>query len=355
MSGLSPIQALALKRIRYFEDGLKQFGIHLRTGTELEFIARNADGAAVSTLDLAKIRKDFAASPFVEKFHQEGVLALFFPQDRNMFSQFEVVIGDGTGRKANGSFEHFAPSTIARATQDIKALISKRIPEYGADYADFSAKASRANNPSGLHISISPSHDTIHNLFAQDKELINRSARALKQTQEHAPLLFLPTDASLQRTRLSGMSVHSNPFTTGVARGKNMGGIVPVLPASVAIRDRSVPNWVERVCGKNRVARDVLEEFTTLSDDTVRIENRLAGADADPHLAMLGTVAPIYRSIVTPEAVGEISRLPKLIPNRHEDIVRITQHSPIAREIMGDELHEALIAQAKEAHATQRG
>jgi hypothetical protein len=367
----TPLQAAAIRRIREYQQELKQqYGLFVRSSMELEFMVHDDQGIlcpGAINMDKALERLNDSQKdnlPHIHKFEVEGEVPrrLHLPA---MATQYEVSVDDKAGFLPikEGKNPAFHPEEIAGVVQRLK---TRSIHEILKDssclgtmvaFANFACRptfeahptfnepkgsASHTTETSALHINVSLTDVKGRSMFRMSDALLNRCAHSMLEVQKEASLALLPKPESLHRIGANS----SVPGRLGIALSKTFAGN---KATSVAIR--------------NIVPSDK-------HPDELRIENRLPGADADPFVGMALTMAALVDGVrksvqLAPAADNKSLRLKfnpapagllnetAEIPADHQTQVERIRHSHAMRELLGAPLHSAILKEYGAAKAAR--
>lgn len=312
------LRQAAIERIRFFQEALAERGILARIGAELEFLPLNLNG--VPQNDLLDANKLAAALQknvrTVERLHQESISSR---------AQYELVTG--LNKHAPGTNIHDASPLAAAETVDAfkRALISNT-ERLGLGGVSFRARAPVGTSfqNSGLHLNLSLWDDAGRsNLFYQHfkptTDLERHVVDSMIQTHAASAPAYLPSQDSYGRIVASAAGDIKNPHFahdvgSGVPtragymanKGTTIGNIFAVLKSTI----KGKPH-IGSIAGRHR---DVLHAPLGLAEGLVfpghrsamigwekpsqyRLESRLAGADADPYVAIAADLASAYEAV----------------------------------------------------------
>ena len=284
---LKRIQSLAISRIRELEKEIfDTYGLRVCCGVELEFYYRTKEGNLPTDQIQPKqhdrsiqprksIHNSFINSPYIEAVEKE-----------KGSEKYEIVIGNPSRRKIFPDKNHIGrpAHVIARAAIATKNLIIKRTPEiYDGEARFWPIDKGRSQATAGLHVNISLwDKDGKENLFPRNKKLVKALASTGLDAQEALLPLIIESHDSLERFKRGWQVPHDIQFRT---RSKI---------ASL------------RYLGSSLIYK------TFFNKNGQRFEHRIAGADADPALAILQAVGSIYIGLkrdccVEPPITGKFS------------------------------------------------
>ena len=361
---LTPLQKEALKRIGELEQEIyKDYGLKIGCGIELEFYYRQADGEAPpKPLDLIKYNKhpvpgktsenSFVNSPFLERLEKvRGT------------EKYEAVIGR---RNIEDDLDAASPAVIARAANHFRDVIEKRTPELEQGHtANFWATDEHPTRPratAGLHVNVSLWDPVAkRNLFAPlgagvQNALVDNALYSGLDVQKALFPIIVESPQSLERFKrktLHAPSVFRASRDGGA--GKSSGSLSHRYSIHAGFAPKHPPYY------------------------DARLEHRLPGGDADPILATLMAVGGIYHGLKqgtflsstadgipdvlmqentiqlpyiangTPQTQTLLTRCdrapyPSHIDTQEEYLQNVKQwdKDPLAREILGEALHDQL-------------
>ena len=110
----------------------------------------------------------------------------------------------------------------------------------------------------------------------------------------------------------------------------------------------------QRALGRSRTAPSGLR-VPISSPEARRVENRIAGADANPYLAMAATLACGWLGIIgeiepTDPIKGTAYRLAQTLPQQMPEALRKLQQSGPLKEVLGEDFVEVLLAVKQTEH-----
>jgi hypothetical protein len=330
---LTAAQNYAIERIRFFKKELSKYGVEPVTGTELECFPEDQNGELVQTLlfDQQKIDAAFKDYPYFKKFEVPVLEQLY-----------EVALGEGD------------PELIAKATAGLKeheglrTLVAER-HKPGECRLNFSARPKYrwwsepekvwVDSPytAGLHINVSLKNKDGIPLFGGlfgKNALLKNCTRGVMAVQKEGMLLFAPQEDSYYRFTSTPTSSPGNiPEIIGCGFHKRDGG-------SVMLRGYYV------------------EDGYSVFDNNIRIENRLAGADADPYVAMAATLAGIYLGVLATKDKAKLQEIygrgdlknvawggkgpDDMVPTNINKAKARFEGSTLMRNVLGNKLFEAV-------------
>ena len=384
-----PIRRMAINRIIELEKELESYGYKARCGMEVEFFVDGEPGRPVEIPEdkLAEIRERLAKSRYVEDLREENVQRSW--SQPVAFSSIGVVLGaagtlltgnplslaagslvgvggavvHAAGMAENGfagrltkaaQYEINLGDTLAGTTKvndkaetrtqrhrlgPLKAAIAtdyfqKELASMLSDVGDvnYTAKPRRDNLTSAMHINVSLSDKNGNNLFTGkgggESPLMTAALSNLVEVQKQGSLMFLPNQNSHDRIH----NGRSTPDTIG--RQSNKVTYHNIIPAGTA--DSRNAGWVGRASG--------FLHGSKVEGTRNRIENRMSGADADPYLAVAATLGAM---VITARQQAEGVTTPKVkrhsLPGNLSDSVREFEKSDLMKEVLGSELHDALV------------
>jgi|GEM_PF-2883421 len=384
------IRRLAIDRILDLEAELKQRGLRVRCGIEVEFFVDSEHGKPVEIPKdkLEAVRAQLKKSRYVEDLREEnvqrswtqpafytgigGTLGAIGTAVTGDVSIWAISLGVGVAGAAVASLglaENFKAQRLTKAAQyelnigdtkagevkygrtkrhalgPLKAAIATeyfqgRLKEILKDVGEVNLTAKPRNDylTSAMHINVSLMDANGKNLFAtpggSESDLMKASTAKLVEVQKEGSILFLPNQNS--HDRLQGGA--SAPRTIGRQSNKVNGMLAPAGTA-----DARQANFSGRITGflHGHPARP----------ESNRIENRMPGADTDPYLAVLATMSALLSAVKAqeqgqkPEKPG---RFP--LPKRVEDSVRVFRRSELMQKVLGKELHSALVERYQAQH-----
>lgn len=396
-----PIRKLAIDRIIELEKELKKYDIRARCGMEVEFFVDSEPGKPVSipTEKLEEVRKRLSQSRYVEDLRQENVqrswrqpaamtaIGIVLGSIGSLITwnplpllvatglgaggaaiyssgmaeniragrltkaaQYEINLGDtlaGTEKTNERTGEirtqrhRLGPLKAAIATEYFQKMLADILNDVGN--VNYTAKPRNDNLTSAMHINISLTGKDGANLFAgpggSESKLMTACIANLVEVQNEGALMFLPRQNSHDRIH-NGMST---PDTVGRQTSKMT--YRNIVPSGTA--DARSAGWVGQVSGFLHGYRP--------SAKTNRIEGRMAGADADPYLAVAATLGAMVKTLKEQER-GEAptsARRYKLPRDLKESVSRF-ERSSLMREILGNDLYEAVKTQYA-AHGAAAG
>jgi glutamine synthetase len=315
---LRALRQAAIERIRFFQETLAERGILARIGTELEFFPLNRKG--IPQNDLLNTDKLAAALQTnvrtVERIHQETITSR---------AQYELVTG--LNRHTSGTNIHDASPLAAAETVDaFKHALSSNAERLGLGGVSFKPRmqAGTALQNSGLHVNLSLWDDAGRsNLFYQrfkpTTDLERHVVDSMIQTHAASAPAYLPSADSYERITASIKRSPLNPMywwemTSGVPtragymanKGVTLSNAAHVFKTgisgnpeigSVAGRHGSILykplGLIEGVMFPGHRSAMIGWE----KPSQYRLESRLAGADADPYVAIAADLASAYEAV----------------------------------------------------------
>jgi len=185
----------------------------------------------------------------------------------------------------------------------------------------------------GLHLNISLTDESMKNLFYQSPELMHHCARELVEVQNEAALVMLPQQESYDR--LNAKTQHP------IRRGKTM----QRLRSNYSLAMEHESNFATQAYSALRGKR--------LKPEHTHLENRMPGADADVYLGMAATLGAVYHALErhTQMEHGKLQVEPFVedkapdykVPATLEESLERFERSTLAREVLGEELHHAVL------------
>jgi len=354
------INALCSERMQFFEDELRRhYGIYPACGAEQKFFVLDPSGIpwseAVSIEGLKYLLHDVE---LLEDIYKEKK------------GKHEILLwtGDRINEPAPAT-AFYASAEIAREIENVRRILPARWHDLHANEKSPSVIAFRPTRlgdteTGGLHANFSAFGFTSDgsarkNLFSmvsgQDSQGINIYTHSplakiyamnLFQLHQESLVPYAPFASSYERY---GNNLYA-PAKFGIGKGK---GDCPIVMR---------PN-----------KSDDNNAFNFFFDDAFRIENRLAGADANPYMVFSGMVGLFHHTItqnIRREAahpqdfsfetsmgtfyiphfdMPDIAPVP-IVANRAtvmQDSIHKFRQSALLREIHGAELHDAILAQAQ--------
>ncbi len=200
-------------------------------------------------------------------------------------------------------------------------------------------------------------------LLAADHAVLLRQVIKAAAISRHCHATFMAkpyTDraGSGQHVHLSLLDKQGrNVFDNGTPEGSEMlrfaaGGCAALMPESMAIFAPSINSYrrfapdmfapVNRRWGVNN--RSAGLRVPVGPDEARRIEHRVAGADANPYLALAAVLAGVHHGIVNkldpgPPASGNVSREPdRALPFALDDALELLEHATVLPDYFGAEM-----------------
>lgn len=338
----SPLQQAAIQRIHEYQEELKRYGYHVRSGMELEFMVKDSQGELVPG-----IIKLSAAEEYLQNPARGLPLLRRFKTDAT--SEYEAVVGHSVAPDAKtADVTQFSPVAVADTTARLKQGELKKMLREGTclssgitrgtapftpvfhafpySLAGGNTLTQYQNHSSALHVNISLYDNKGRNKFTNSEGLLNHCARSLVRVQDEAGLAFLPKNNSLKRLR-PGSHV-SVPGGLGMET-------IPDLARKKSNSSVNIRGGMYEVGGRNRGQRYHHE---------THIENRLPGADADPFVAMAVTLAGIVQGVRTYNPALKNAPNPTFpLAENHEALVEKLEASQRMRELLGPALYSAVL------------
>jgi glutamine synthetase len=306
------IRKLARDRIHFYQEKiLQEYGLHMRCGTELEFYALDHDGNPTKT-DIASINAKFKNSPVVESVTIEDGAP-----DR---VYHEVRIGKGMGnKKALEEAPHrYSPAVTAHSTEVLRSMIQNELPRNDQNIGKVLFEAMPFDQPDrsalGLHFNVSLFDGDGNNVFAnwrgKPNALARHAADEINRIQKDSVILYAPNNSSYSRIAYDTATPIS--FFKVIWGSEDLNKRVQEY-ASVRSRD-GAPNSIgvnhNKIIDQNKPAPSVSLRYGSFLDwllnagmaadeshAEVRIEDRLAGADANTYLVALADTAAMYNTL----------------------------------------------------------
>lgn len=360
------IQKLALKRIRVLEkEILEKQNMTVRTGIELEFFGHQTNPRMPNRIDpyvhapaVSKPKKrqeNFSKSPFIVATESDGEAEE---------ETFEIVL-DSTKRSKNHRSGFYDATVMARAAIATQKLVEKQVPEL---YRDHIAKFI-AHNPMhetavfATHVNASLWDKTKNTPEFKKEEQLHQSQCATLMAQKELLPLTLESTESLERFGKSRCApTHfawdEYPFYSQLniqQKAQKLSllcrGSGTAIPPPSSLRRDEFASFEELEDTPDRVI---------IHHEHTRLENRLAGADADPALAMLISVAGLHYGLnhqqEMQEKVAKRWRAEPILPTASDPLKVILSRfeaSDIAKEMLGEELHQKIVECRKMQYAAQ--
>jgi hypothetical protein len=345
---LSPLKQLAYKRICQAQDALGKKGCIPRYATETELVAKNVKGEVVwNPIQIDDFKNAFKNSPYISAITAEGDSA--FLTGHKDFNQMEVVInGNGIGRTSplHMPDERLTPKRIVPATDIVKHQLKTYCKDHGIHEISFEARPQTgwiSGINSGYHSNMSLYNATGENLFGQNPELLKHCASELLNSQAEASIMLLPTAESLNRISPFGLSaLGGTPSHINHTYGKFNSTLG--FGSLATRRTNALTPYMNTLRDKFPATDQLFRSFAERSPDFNRIENRLAGADSCPYMVGAFDVPTLEHAINT--FTGKAAPLGRLhLPKSVEEAVEIFSKSDRMRHVLGEELHNAYLAQ----------
>lgn len=356
---LSPLQQAALERIREFKQELAQHGIYMRSAIELEFMVADEKGTLTPCMiELPELDQhvdehgamvwqyDRQNKPLEYLTQHEGLANVeMFKRDSS--SEYEVTVADMPDIRLAASPTQFAPEQVAGVTAYLKEHGLANLLQNTTCLSSHAQNSSHAYEPvfralpyedaflptepykkktSALHVNVSLYDRDGNNLFARHPALMEHCCHALVALQKAGALAVMPHKNSLARIGNNELAPH------------NIGIIRDCFPRT----NNSLSSIQKRA------------DSVDFEHDTVRIENRLPGADADPYVAMATTMAALVDAVRQhsrrePDGSLHVDPMPTQkpqtheIPKPHEKLIEQFKSSTHMRELLGDKLYRAIL------------
>jgi hypothetical protein len=348
----SSLQLAAIERIREFQDELAAQGIYMRSAMELEFVVEDRWGKLVPYVINLKEAEKYLTSPKRKLPHLEQVKT-------DVTAEYEITVADKPD--ANGLFNplQFAPLQVAGEmamlkkgtlrdmlqqttclTPDIRGGIAPFRPVFHAypySLADKESSWQYENKSSALHVNVSLYDAKGNNLFGKHPALLEHCARSLINVQNEAGLAFLPKKNSLKRVR---------PEAHGSVPGGL--GMEAVLDDG---KKRTFSSVNIRGGATEKTGKGSKEKMT----HDIRIENRLPGADNDPFVALAVTMAAMVDAVRHDIKTKPKGKAPThYFADTHEDLVDTMKASTRMRELLGPNLHSAILNEYDKSRSASR-
>lgn len=352
MPPLTEVQRLAIQRIQFFQDELAKHGLYAQCGGEQEFFAEAVDGTILPPIpnvrDLLSELNDFY---YLERVYPEKPHKTTPNQQ-----QFETVVG---AKPSILRHPEMAPLAVAGSMHALKYQMLSRLqrinPKYGrmryeaypypgtidisAQHQTLSLHA-RYNDQYGLSLFRRGYSSYAHDGTYESNALIHY-ANSLLQIQKEGILLATPSQTSFEGYR----KCPASPHVFEIGRNKSTG------PSILITSYNSDGEQQSKKC---------------------RVENRIAGMDADPILVMLTTLGAAYHAVTTQATIFTGQRPPsdgwiltksdqyirfnkatldstqQDLPTRLEDALEVFANSQLMRDLLGAHLHDAIIEQYRQ-------
>ena len=311
---------------------LSELGLTAKIGSELEFVLFSENYHAIHSKGFRDLTpsSDYSIDYHIlQPSRDEAVLRRI----RNEMTAAGIIVECSKGETGKGQHEVNLLYAEAMEMADRHVIYkagAKDIAQQEGSSLTFMAKWSESDAGSGLHLHTSLwSDDGRHNAFwdrqaHRTSELFGQFLGGLLKYSRELTYFFAPTVNSYKRYQPSSWA------PTAIVCGND-----------------------NRSCGFRLVGHG----------DSLRIENRMGGADANPYLAFAATFAAGLRGIAEKLEPGEIFEgnaydapdLPRL-PETLEEATELLRGSDMAREALGQEVvdyyvHAARL-EAQAYHAT---
>ncbi len=337
------INAKAEARLIFMEDELKKRGIHIAIGAEQEFIVLDKRRKIwTHSINHYRLTNDLQLQfPLLERVYNEE---LSEGEYEAVFSSVEKVLGmDLAAPRRLADKEQtipknlgFYPSVeIARQIVTLRRTLSSHLNQFakGLEASFRTVTNDNGNTTAGMHINSSCFNQDGKNLFF-NKRLGVHSPLALqvadiqKQLQEEGTILYAPKPESYDR--FGKRYTAPRNFMVGYDKADN------TLTLRYGYKEK-----------------------------TYRIEDRMAGADANPYLVMLASVGAIYSTIIAKEK-GHTYPIDSSSPSisiKGDDTLSVARNkayerfsrSELWQEIAGEDLYRDLLAYMKPCIMNQVG
>lgn len=360
------IQKLALKRICVLEkEILEQHNMTVRTGIELEFFGHPpsaypsehqiilAHTHSPSTKDTTRWKDNFSKSPFITFVHPE-----------NFVGQYEIRLDSQRHNFSYPSFHN--ASVMARAAIATQKLVQKRTPElYSQIVAKFIATHPYSSHEViDTHINVSLwDARKISPLFS-DSVLLHETQIGTLLVQKALLPLVMESSDSLKRLGRSKNAPYyfgwdeydANRLLNSSFKKKQKFSLLRRFDEKIITA--SLTETMKRADPENPDTTPISE--LVIDPTRTRLENRLAGADADPALAILISVAGLHYGLNHQQEMQnkliEGWQSEEIIPKTAIPLKTILKHfeqSEIAKEMLGEELHSKIVECRKLQYVTQ--
>ncbi|MBY0355227.1 MAG: glutamine synthetase [Rickettsiales bacterium] len=344
------LRQAAIERIRFFQEALAERGILARVGAELEFFPLNQKGVPQDDLlDAKKLTAALQSVATIERVHQETIASR---------AQYELVTG--LNRHKSGTTIHDSSPLAAAETVDaFKHALLRNAKRLGLSGVAFKARmqAGTALQNSGLHVNLSlwdgaGRSNLFYQHFKPTTDLERHVVDSMIQTHATSVPAYFPFADSYERIAASARGTITNPdFAMAISsavptragymanKGTTLVNAYNVLKSAI----RGEPE-IGSIAGRHG---DLLHKPLGLLEGLAfpgrrssmigwekpsqyRLESRLAGADADPYIAIAADLASAYEAVthhVRPFVHGMIinSTTEKLI-NAGEKSWVVTRH-----------------------------
>ncbi|MGE0753648.1 MAG: hypothetical protein AB7L92_00630 [Alphaproteobacteria bacterium] len=305
---INTLRQAAIERIRFFQEALAERGIIARIGTELEFFPLNKSGLPQKDILDAKkltaaLRKNVRG---IERVHPESITSR---------AQYELVTGPNPKMKGAGIADA-SPLAAAETVDAFKTGLINHADRLGLGGISFKARQREGNSlhTSGLHINMSLWDS------AGRKNLFYQPLRATSDIERHvvdslikthataAPAYFpnpdsyerIPIDlAGLMSTAPTHAAYMSNKGSTISNAYQLIKGLVAGEPKIGSIAGRHADllhapfGAAEGLLFRGHRSNWIGWERPRM----YRLEGRLAGADADPYVAIASELASAYEAV----------------------------------------------------------
>lgn len=339
---------LARRSIQLLEKAIfNEFGLQVHMGAELEYRLLDKDGKGkgfnlplMTDAKWSKTREYFYAGDDGSRFRNSRLLKdssfirAHYKEDNA--GKHEVVFSHEPEKNHGCAF-------LADAIAKTKHIISREAPRYCEEDVQANFKAYRRGVTAGLHLNVSLWRNGKNNLnylyttsHFTDVYCGDWISAAMLPALRDAMLLMAPKPESLRR-----FGVHDG------------------VPESLDVRPDDIMKSGAVINRYNR--------YNETMESSMRIENRIPGADADPHLAIVATLYAVYSALcmmrddmthpllqgMRYEARASLGKISKDFGEVRNQFLEATDFANIlnrlsGEEKLGDALKEAVLAQTAE-------
>lgn len=345
---LSPVQQLAAQRIQFFQQQLEKRGYHVRLSFEQEFVVASSGIPAADALRPDNPNSIRAAA--LNKYRDYSAAAHFASARHPTFTMIEREQSSAEvplqvyEAKFDGLNQHrlHTPLEVAYDTLRFREKTLPELLKHGSALS--STWASKPLSPIlqavpypniprwqeatiGLHGNLGVYNEKGENLFAtkdikETTPFMLACAEHLKQLQARTGLALMATEQSMRRYDAN----INAPRNISVGTGKNIGHSILLRHGVRTLHGQQYP-----------------------TPDNRYIEDRFMGADSDPLVAATIELAAVYAAVITHERTGHWTTPTKEaldLPAKPERWQERLAHSRSAKELLGEPLHAAILAQS---------
>lgn len=283
---LTELQKLAVAKIKFFQKEIeKTYGIKIRMGAEQEFYCRNAKGK-ITRLNFKELKEILEKIPAVERFHKEAAT----PLGRKTTKQYEIVFDSSRLED---------PVAVAQAVSQMQAYLSEYLSSKGLSLELSSSPDDY--KPSSIHISFSLQDQEANNLFSSKEEPLTKLAKhcinSSLAVQSDGLALLANSRDSFMRYKHGVKMNSSSPgaIMANFNKGTSLRLMLKTIFTTHSAGSLGV-RYPTRVSSSKILAR-AINLHDSITPKSTRVENRLAGSESDPYMAVLQTVASIYHAL----------------------------------------------------------